>query len=207
MGQGKFENSKKKTKKKNTNKILLRVLIVILSVLLVLMIVVAVSMNYVLGKIGRYDSQQQTEAYSGDHSEFFETDPTVEGQESMETVDPNSVVWDDVETMHAENIINILLVGNDARPGEERAVCTTGVYALCRHPGVLWFAGVYGCLWLTVGLPLWEAALYCGLNVLLVAFEDLCVFPARLEGYDAYRVQTPFLLPTRQSIRACHIKK
>ena len=94
-----------------------------------------------------------------------------------------------------------------ARPGEERAVCTTGVYALCRHPGVLWFAGVYGCLWLTVGMPLWEAALYCGLDVLLVAFEDLCVFPARLEGYDAYRAQTPFLLPTRQSIRACHIKK
>ena len=121
MGQGKFENSKKKTKKKNTNKILLRVLIVILSVLLVLMIVVAVSMNYILGKIGRYDSQQQTEAYSGDHSEFFETDPTEEGQESMETVDPNSVVWADVETMHAENIINILLVGNDARPGETRA--------------------------------------------------------------------------------------
>ena len=94
-----------------------------------------------------------------------------------------------------------------ARPGEERAVCTTGVYALCRHPGVLWFAGVYGCLWLTVGLPLWEAVLYCGLDVLLVAFEDLCVFPARLEGYDAYRAQTPFLLPTRQSVRACHIKK
>lgn len=94
-----------------------------------------------------------------------------------------------------------------AHPGEERAVCTTGVYALCRHPGVLWFAGVYGCLWLTVGLPLWEAVLYCGLDVLLVVFEDLCVFPARLEGYDAYRAQTPFLLPTRQSIRACRIKK
>ncbi len=94
-----------------------------------------------------------------------------------------------------------------ARPGEERPVCTTGVYALCRHPGVLWFAGVYICLWLTVGLPLWEAALYCVLDVLLVVFEDLCVFPARLDGYDAYRAQTPFLLPTRQSIRACRIKK
>ena len=94
-----------------------------------------------------------------------------------------------------------------ARPGEKRPACTTGVYALCRHPGVLWFAGLYGCLWLAAGLPLWEAALYTGLDVLLVIFEDLCVFPAQLNGYDAYRAQTPFLLPNRQSIRACRIRK
>ena len=90
-----------------------------------------------------------------------------------------------------------------ARPGQKRPACTTGVYALCRHPGVLWFAGLYGCLWAAAGLPLWEAALYSGLNVLLVTFEDRCVFPARLEGYGAYQASTPFLLPTRRSIRSC----
>lgn len=90
-----------------------------------------------------------------------------------------------------------------ARPGQKRPACTTGVYALCRHPGVLWFAGLYGCLWAAAGLPLWEAVLYSGLNVLLVVFEDRCVFPARLEGYGAYQAATPFLLPTRRSIRAC----
>ena len=94
-----------------------------------------------------------------------------------------------------------------ARPGEKRPACTTGVYALCRHPGVLWFAGIYVCLWLAAGLPLWEAALYCGLNVLLVVFEDRCVFPAQLDGYDAYQAQTPFLVPNGQSIRACCMKK
>ena len=88
-------------------------------------------------------------------------------------------------------------------PGKKRPACTTGIYALCRHPGVLWFAGLYGCLWAGGGLPLWEAALFSGLNVLLVLFEDLCVFPAVLEGYDAYRRSTPFLLPNRRSIRAC----
>ena len=77
------------------------------------------------------------------------------------------------------------------------------MYALCRHPGVLWFAGLYGCLWAAAGVPLWEAALYSGLNVLLVIFEDRCVFPARLEGYGAYQASTPFLLPNRRSIRAC----
>ena len=90
-----------------------------------------------------------------------------------------------------------------AHPGEKRPACTTGGYALCRHPGVLWFAGLYGCLWAAAGVPLWEAALYSGLNVLLVIFEDRCVFPARLEGYGAYQASTPFLLPNRRSIRAC----
>lgn len=93
-----------------------------------------------------------------------------------------------------------------ARPGERRQVQTGGVYALCRHPGVLWFAGLYGCLWACTGLPLWEAALYSGLNLGLVVFEDRCVFPAKLEGYGAYQASTPFLLPTRQSIRACRGK-
>ena len=89
------------------------------------------------------------------------------------------------------------------RPGEKRPACTTGVYALCRHPGVLWFAGLYLCLWAAFGLPLWEAASLSGWNVLLVWFEDRCVFPAVLEGYGDYQRTTPFLLPNRRSIRAC----
>ena len=28
-----------------------------------------------------------------------------------------------------------------------RAAYTEGVYGLCRHPGVLWFAGAYFCMW------------------------------------------------------------
>ena len=94
-----------------------------------------------------------------------------------------------------------------ASPGEKRPACTTGVYALCRHPGVLWFAGLYGCLALAAGLPLWEAAVLSALNVGLVAFEDRCVFPARLEGYGAYQASTPFLVPNRASIRACRKTK
>ncbi len=90
-----------------------------------------------------------------------------------------------------------------ARPGERRPVCVKGVYALCRHPGVLWFMGLYTCLWLSCGLPIWQAVLYSGLDVLLVAFEDRCVFPEKLEGYGDYQVSTPFLLPNRRSIRTC----
>ena len=90
-----------------------------------------------------------------------------------------------------------------ARTGEARQACTAGVYALCRHPGVLWFAGLYLCLSAASGLP-WGFSVLCSLlNVALVVFEDGWVFPAKLAGYTAYRRTTPFLLPTPRSIRAC----
>ena len=63
MARGKFEKKPEPKFKKpasggsKTNKILLRVMIVLLSVLLVLLIVAAVAMNYVFGKIGRYDKE------------------------------------------------------------------------------------------------------------------------------------------------------
>ena len=89
------------------------------------------------------------------------------------------------------------------RPGERRPVRRSGVYALCRHPGVLWFGGLYLCLWPALGVPLWAGAAYTGLDVLLVLFEDRRVFPAVLDGYPEYRKVTPFLIPTADSIRAC----
>ena len=89
-----------------------------------------------------------------------------------------------------------------AHPGEDRPVCVGGVYALCRHPGVLWFAAAYLCLWGGCGFPLGSAVLYTALDVLLVVFEDGWVFPARLSGYEDYRRATPFLLPTPSSFRA-----
>lgn len=130
MAHGKFEKKPEPKKrnsasggsgKSNTNKILLRVLIGVLAVLLVLMIVAAMAMNYVLGKIGRYDSQDDAAQATLSMEELYAADETVEGQETLETVDANSVVWSEVEKMEGEHIINILLVGQDARPGEGRA--------------------------------------------------------------------------------------
>lgn len=93
------------------------------------------------------------------------------------------------------------------RTGEDRPACTSGVYALCRHPGVLWFAGLFLCLSGASALPLGFSLLCSALNVALVVFEDGWVFPARLAGYVAYRRTTPFLLPTMRSIRACFAGK
>lgn len=92
-------------------------------------------------------------------------------------------------------------------PGEKRAVFTTGVYALSRHPGVLWFAVAYVCLWLAGGLPFYAAVTYILLNVALVTFEDKIVFPIVLTGYGAYQRSTPFLIPTPNSIKTAFGKK
>lgn len=91
-------------------------------------------------------------------------------------------------------------------PGRQREAQTGGVYALCRHPGVLWFLGLYACLW-PLGLPLRAAVIYSLLNLLLAAFEDALVFPTRLEGYADYRRTTPFLIPNGRSLRAARRKK
>lgn len=84
-------------------------------------------------------------------------------------------------------------------------VCQSGVYALCRHPGVLWFAGFYFCLYLAFGdrTLLLAAVLFSMLNVLYVIFQDRWTFVHVFDQYPAYQASTPFLLPTAQSIRRC----
>ncbi len=90
-----------------------------------------------------------------------------------------------------------------AAPGKKRPVCRAGVYALCRHPGVLWFGAAFFFLWLAAGLPLGAALVWTALDVLLVIYEDAAVFPALMDGYDDYRASTPFLIPTCASLRRC----
>ena len=87
-------------------------------------------------------------------------------------------------------------------PGAKRQAVVHGVYALCRHPGVLWMIGLLLCLWLCCGFPLWAAAIYSLLDIFLVVYEDRCVFPVLLDGYGAYQKETPFLIPSFGSIRA-----
>ncbi len=80
----------------------------------------------------------------------------------------------------------------------------TGWYALCRHPGVLWFGALYVCLAALVctGEMLVAALLFTGLDVAYVGVQDRWIFPKTLQGYAEYQAVTPFLIPTRRSLRA-----
>lgn len=97
----------------------------------------------------------------------------------------------------------------DAYGGASPAtVSSGGVYALCRHPGALFYPAFHWFLWLAVPCrPLFLGLLlFSLLELALVAAEDRWIFPRTLAGYDAYRKSTPFLFPTRRSVCAafCH---
>lgn len=80
-----------------------------------------------------------------------------------------------------------------------------GVYALCRHPGILWFTALYFCLWQAFGGKLLCLAfvLFSGLDFLYAVIQDRYIFPLQIEGYNRYKTETPFLIPTRQSFGRC----
>jgi protein-S-isoprenylcysteine O-methyltransferase Ste14 len=84
-----------------------------------------------------------------------------------------------------------------------RSVCDKGVYALCRHPGILCFFGTF----LFLGLAARPADLlahgmvFSALNLIYAFFQDRITFPKTFSDYHIYRTRVPFLLPTGNSIR------
>lgn len=104
---------KKKLSKKKI--VLLKVLLVFTSLLLVISIASYAYLQSMLNLINR-DGPSST--ISPD-DEFFETDENGEGVH----MNPDDVLWPEDENgvIRNENIINILLIGQDRRPGESRA--------------------------------------------------------------------------------------
>ena len=87
----------------------------------------------------------------------------------------------------------------------ERLAYTEGVYSLCRHPGVLWFAGLYLCLWGVSG-ELSKGIYFISMifwNYLYIVFQDFWTFPKTFTNYIEYKKKTPFLIPNGRSIQAC----
>jgi protein-S-isoprenylcysteine O-methyltransferase Ste14 len=84
-------------------------------------------------------------------------------------------------------------------------VCNNGVYALCRHPGVLWFTGFYLFIALALNIPLLltAAIIFSSLNILYVIFQDQWTFMKVFDDYEQYQIETPFLIPNRKSIKRC----
>lgn len=86
---------------------------------------------------------------------------------------------------------------------EKRRAYDQGVYALSRHPGVLFYMIFY------LGLAMfeWTSAIqliystWSGFNILYILYQDLYIFPKLFSNYDQYKMQTPFLFPTIKSIK------
>lgn len=90
-----------------------------------------------------------------------------------------------------------------ACPAGMRPLICRGMYALCRHPGVLWLAGFYGFMALAWRSRQWLLALLLFTlgDVLYVFYQDRCIFPYTIDRYGEYQKATPFLIPTTSSIK------
>lgn len=84
-------------------------------------------------------------------------------------------------------------------------ICTTGIYALSRHPGGLWFMSFYLFLWLALPDPvlLLGGILFSVLNLFYILLQDRLVFMKTFADYSEYKKSTPFLFPTYQSCKQC----
>lgn len=93
----------------------------------------------------------------------------------------------------------------DTKECQPKKVCRTGMYALCRHPGVLWFIGFYLFLWLTLGekLLFYQFVIYSILNFIYIAIQDCWSFMICFTDYKDYKKDTPFLIPNIKSTRHC----
>lgn len=92
-----------------------------------------------------------------------------------------------------------------AQKDELRPLVDTGVFALCRHPGVLFLGGFYACLWGALGGGALGLAfvLFTLLDAAYAAWQGETVFPRSIRGYAAYRAATPRFIPTPGSLRRC----
>ncbi len=90
----------------------------------------------------------------------------------------------------------------DAGVGDK--LVKTGLYALVRHPGILWFP-----LFMLSLIPISRSSLlliaaptFIALDIVLVFIQDKFIFGRMFRGYERYRRETPMLLPNRKSVGA-----
>ena len=95
-------------------------LIIFLSLLLVALILVAVGMNYIFDRLGHFENPVPSDGTIPHMSDEFDVEGNQEGAENFETVDASDVVFETVDVLEGD-MINIMLIGQDRRPGEERA--------------------------------------------------------------------------------------
>ena len=81
----------------------------------------------------------------------------------------------------------------------------TGTYALCRHPGVLWFGFLFLFLFCTTGSILLIPAgiIWTGIDILHVYLQEKWFFCNLFPEYQSYIKTTPMLIPTKASIKKC----
>ncbi len=79
----------------------------------------------------------------------------------------------------------------------------SGTYALCRHPGVLWFFMMFINIFLLTGakLVLIAGITWTFIDICYVLIQEKYIFKKQFINYHLYQKSTPMLLPTIDSIK------
>lgn len=96
------------------------VLLIVLAAILLLLFAGVLAVNGILDRM-RGGSPDPT---IPPHLQGIETEPEETlgpGETTAPAVNREDVTWEDVEALASDDIINVMLIGQDARPGEERA--------------------------------------------------------------------------------------
>lgn len=111
----------KKNHKKTGKRTALTVLCVILALVLVGAFMVCVYIDRMLGLIQRQPAQQETLSSNQIQDIENQTDP-IDSDFTGPAIDPTDVTWstNPVEVIEQEHVLNILLIGQDRRPGQGR---------------------------------------------------------------------------------------
>lgn len=88
---------------------------------------------------------------------------------------------------------------------ETVSLVKTGVYGLCRHPGVWGFILMSMGLTLATGsvLVLWTALVWTVLDLVHIWIQDVFFFPQSIPGYVDYQQQVPFLFFGVKELKRC----
>jgi len=80
---------------------------------------------------------------------------------------------------------------------KKEKIIKTGIYKLCRHPGVLLLFLLLFFLSLSSGSVylFYCAFLFSILNLFIALFEDKIFLPHKFKEYEEYKKNTPFLFP------------
>lgn len=93
---------------------------IVFIVMAVILTLALAGLIFVLYQLDRIKKAEPVEKLAKE-SEYFETNDPSESS-NLESVDPDDVTWNKSETVDGEDdVINILLIGQDRRPGEGRA--------------------------------------------------------------------------------------
>ncbi len=113
----------RRRKKNAAKRTSLIVACVVLALILVVMVAVVAYVNSLLGRLNRPDDNTTGPTLSSEDIQNI-LNPTeteiIDPTDTTPTIDPTDVTWttDPADPLSSENIINILFIGQDARPGE-----------------------------------------------------------------------------------------